>query len=60
MEKQRKIIINENPALYEKLEILKKVYNIKTNNRLVEHIANIEIAKHWGLDILKSIFATEK
>lgn len=60
MEKQRKIIINENPSLYEKLEILKKLYWIKTNTNIVEKIADLEIAKHWGLEVLRWLFGTEK
>ena len=29
----------------EKLEKLKEIYNIKTNNKLLEHIINLELKK---------------
>lgn len=30
----------------EKLDKLKKIYNIKTNTKLLEHIVNLELLKH--------------
>lgn len=30
----------------EKMDKLKKVYNIKTNTKLLEHIVNLELLKH--------------
>lgn len=35
-----------NAEVQEKMDKLKKVYNIKTNTKLLEHIVNLELLKH--------------
>lgn len=40
-----KIIINYENNLKEKLRTLKKVYNIKTNSKLIAHIVDLELKK---------------
>lgn len=42
----KQLHIRLKPIIEPKFNKLKKIYNIKTNNRLLEHIVDMEIRRH--------------
>jgi len=45
--KEGKIGFYEDNPVWENMEKLKKVYNIKTRSWLVQHIVNLDMNRHW-------------
>lgn len=44
---QKPISFNRESEVFNDLRKLKKIYNIKTLPKLVEHIVKLEIKRHW-------------
>ncbi len=45
--KEKKIGFYEDNPIWEKLETLKEIYNVRTTNGVVEHIVDLEMKRQW-------------
>ena len=44
--KSRNISFYVDSPIFENIDKLKKIYNIKTNSKILEHIVDLELLKH--------------